>query len=145
MTLPMFNKVASYAAPYFKVLLGGVFPKNELVLCILFAVLLFMGLFRGPLTLFGCGAATLGVVMRIGDFSLPFLYALFAIPTITVNIGSCITQSWVAWGTGIYKGGIKRLPEIINSKRIYCRCIAVCGSIYLTWRTWRKLAYVGNT
>ena len=103
MTLPMFNKVASYAAPYFKVLLGGVFPKNELVLCILFAVLLFMGLFRGPLTLFGCGAATLGVVMRIGDFSLPFLYALFAIPTITVNIGSCITQSWVAWGLAYTK------------------------------------------
>ena len=103
LTLPMFNKVASYAAPYFKVLLGGVFPKNELVLCILFAVLLFMGLFRGPLTLFGCGAATLGVVMRIGDFSLPFLYALFAIPTITVNIGSCITQSWVAWGLAYTK------------------------------------------
>ena len=103
LTLPMFNQVASYAAPYFKVLLGGVFPKNELVLCIVFAVLLFMGLFRGPMTLVGCGAATLGVLMNIGDFSVPFLYAIFAIPTITVNIGSCITQSWVAWGLAYTK------------------------------------------
>lgn len=103
LTLPMFNKVATYAAPYFKAILGGVFPKNELVLCIFFAVLLFMGLFRGPMTLVGCGAATLGVVMHIGDFSVPFLYALFAIPTITVNIGSCITQSWVAWGLAYTK------------------------------------------
>ena len=42
-----------------RVVLGGVMPKNELVVCIVFAVLLFMGLFRGPMTLVGCGAATL--------------------------------------------------------------------------------------
>ena len=26
------------------------------------------------------------------------MYCVFAIPTITGNLGSCITQSWVAWG-----------------------------------------------
>jgi len=60
------------------------------------------GLFRGPMTLVGCGAATLGVVSSMG-FSVPFLYACFAIPTITMNIGSCITQSWVAWGLAYTK------------------------------------------
>ncbi|MGN0372046.1 MAG: citrate transporter [Enterocloster sp.] len=103
LTLPMFNKVATYASPYFKVILGGVMPKNELVVCIVFAVLLFMGLFRGPMTLVGCGAATLGVLSNVASFSVPFLYAVFAIPTITVNIGSCITQSWVAWGLAYTK------------------------------------------
>ena len=103
LTLPMFNKVASYASPYFKVVLGGVMPKNELVVCIVFAVLLFMGLFRGPMTLVGCGAATLGVLSNVASFSVPFLYAVFASPTITVNIGSCITQSWVAWGLAYTK------------------------------------------
>ena len=103
LTLPMFNKVASYASPYFKAVLGNVMPRSELVVCIVFAVLLGMGLFRGPMTLVGCGAATLGVLSNVASFSVPFLYAVFAIPTITVNIGSCITQSWVAWGLAYTK------------------------------------------
>ena len=103
LTLPMFNSVASYASPFFKVILGPVMPKSELVVCILFAVLLGLGLFRGPMTLVGCGAATLGVLRGVASFSVPFLYCVFAIPTITVNIGSCITQSWVAWGLAYTK------------------------------------------
>lgn len=103
LTLPMFNKVASLASPYFKAVLGNVMPKTEIVVCIVFAVLLGMGLFRGPMTLVGCGAATLGVLSNVASFSVPFLYAVFAIPTITVNIGSCITQSWVAWGLAYTK------------------------------------------
>ncbi|MGN0984214.1 MAG: citrate transporter, partial [Gemmiger sp.] len=65
LTLPMFNQVASYASPYFKVVLGPVMPKSELVVCVLFAVLLGLGLFRGPMTLVGCGAATLGVLSNV--------------------------------------------------------------------------------
>ncbi|MDD4849830.1 MAG: citrate transporter [Gemmiger sp.] len=103
LTLPMFNAVASYASPFFKVILGPIMPKSELVVCIVFAVLLGLGLFRGPMTLVGCGAATLGVLSNVASFSVPFLYAVFAIPTITVNIGSCITQSWVAWGLAYTK------------------------------------------
>lgn len=103
LTLPMFNQVASYASPYFKVVLGGLMPHSELVVCVVFAVLLGLGLFRGPMTLVGCGAATLGVLSRVASFSIPFLYCVFAIPTITVNIGSCITQSWVAWGLAYTK------------------------------------------
>lgn len=103
LTLPMFNTVANYASPYFTVILGNIIPTSELVVCIAFAVLLCMGLFRGPLTLVGCGAATLGVLSNVASFSVPFLYAIFAIPTITVNIGSCITQSWVAWGLAYTK------------------------------------------
>lgn len=103
LTLPMFNSVATYASPYFKVILGSVMPTSELVVCIVFAVLLCMGLFRGPMTLVGCGAATLGVLSNVAHFSVPFLYAVFAIPTITVNIGCCITQSWVAWGLAYTK------------------------------------------
>ena len=103
LTLPMFNQVASYASPYFKVVIGNIMPTSELTVCIIFAVLLALGLFRGPMTLVGCGAATLGVLSNVASFSVPFLYAVFAIPTITVNIGSCITQSWVAWGLAYTK------------------------------------------
>lgn len=103
LTLPMFNQVANYASPYFKAILGNVMPTGELTVCIIFAIVLFMGLFRGPMTLVGCGAATLGVLSSVASFSVPFLYGVFAIPTITVNIGSCITQSWVAWGLAYTK------------------------------------------
>ncbi len=103
LTLPMFNSVAAYASPYFKAILGPVMPRTEIVVCIVFAALLGLGLFRGPMTLVGCGAATLGVLSNVASFSVPFLYCVFAIPTITVNIGSCITQSWVAWGLAYTK------------------------------------------
>lgn len=103
LTLPMFNQAANYASPYFKAIIGNLMPTSELTVCIIFAVLLFMGLFRGPMTLVGCGAATLGVLSSVASFSVPFLYGVFAIPTITVNIGSCITQSWVAWGLAYTK------------------------------------------
>ena len=44
-----------------------------------------------------------GRLRRSHRFSIPFLYAVFAIPTITVNIGSCISQSWVSWGIAYTK------------------------------------------
>ena len=103
LTLAMFQSVAEYASPYFKVILGGVMPTSELVVCVVFAIFLCLGLFRGPLSLAGCGAATVGVLSSVASFSVPFLYAVFAIPTITVNIGSCISQSWVSWGIAYAK------------------------------------------
>ena len=54
-------------------------------------------------TLVGCGAATLGVLRGVASFSVPFLYCVFVITTLTVNVGSCITQSWVAWGLAYTK------------------------------------------
>ena len=101
LTLPMFNKAAEYAAPYFQVVIGDIIPTSPLFLCIIFAVLSVFGLFRGPLTLVGSGAATLGVIRHM--FPVTLLYPLFAIGTVTMNIGSCITQSWVAWGLGYTK------------------------------------------
>ena len=103
LSLPMFNAVAGFAAPYFGSVIGPVMPTSEIVIIIAFAVVLGLGLFRGPMTLVGSGAATLGVLRGVGNFSVPFTYAVFVIPTITVNIGSCITQSWVAWGLSYTK------------------------------------------
>ena len=103
LTLPMFNACAAYASPYFKEVIGGFMPTSEIVVCILFAALAILGFFRGPFTLFGCGAATLGVLSNVGHFSVPFLFCVFSIPATTVNVGSCITQSWIAWGLAYTK------------------------------------------
>ena len=103
LTLPMFNTCASYASPYFKVVIGGIMPRSEIVVCIVFAALTILGFFRGPFTVYGCGAATLGVLSGVGSFSIPFLFCVFTIPSTTVNVGSCITQSWIAWGLAYTK------------------------------------------
>lgn len=102
LTVPMFSKAAALCAPYFKAVLGNLIPQSSLILCIIFAAISCFGLFRGPMTLMGCGAATLGVVKHMG-FGLRFLYGCFTIPTVTMNMGSCITQSWIAWGLAYSK------------------------------------------
>lgn len=100
--IPMFNKAAELCVPYFNALLGNVIPNSTLVISIIFAVLAPLGLFRGPFTLFGCGAATLGILKGIG-FSTPYLYALMVVSSITMNVSICMTQSWIAWGVSYAK------------------------------------------
>ena len=104
--VPMFNKSAELCVPYFNALLGGIIPHSALVVCIAFALLAPLGLFRGPLTLAGCGAATLGILKSVG-FSTPLLFPLMYVPTVTMNISSCITQSWIVWGLSYTKLGTK--------------------------------------
>lgn len=139
LTLPMFNKVASYAAPYFKAVIGNLLPTSELVLCMLFAVLVITAFFRGPLTLFGCGAATLGVLSNVGSFSVPFLFTIFCIPATTVNVGSCITQSWIAWGLAYTKVDSKDFLKMsipfayITSILLYIVCAVTMTGLGPEW------------
>lgn len=105
--LPMFNKISGVAAPYFQAILGGIMPKSTLTLSILFAVLAPFGLFRGPLTIFGAGAATVGVLNAIGGFPVPFLFCLMYVPTITMNLSTCPTQSWNLWALNYSKVSVK--------------------------------------
>lgn len=104
--IPMFNKSAELAVPYFNALLGGIIPNSTLVIAIAFAIIAPLGLFRGPLTLAGSGAATLGILKSIG-FSTSFLFPLMYAPTVTMNISACITQSWVVWGINYTKVSTK--------------------------------------
>lgn len=100
--IPMFNKASELTVPYFNALLGGIIPKSTLFICIAFAILSPMGLFRGPLTLAGAGAATLGILKGLG-FSTLLLFPLFYATTVTMNISCCITQSWIVWGLNYTK------------------------------------------
>ena len=43
------------------------------------------------------------MLSSVGHFSVPFLFCVFTIPATTVNVGSCITQSWIAWGLAYTK------------------------------------------
>ena len=101
--LPMFNKVAGFNSVFFQSILGGIMPSSTLLLCILFAVIAPLGLFRGPLTVFGAGAATLGILNGMGIFPAELLFPLIYIPTITMNISCCPTQSWNLWAINYSK------------------------------------------
>lgn len=104
--IPMFIKASELTVPYFSALLKDVIPQSSLVLCIVFAVLAPLALFRGPFTLAGCGAATLGILKGIG-FPAELIFPLFYATTIYMGISCCITQSWVAWGISYTKMGTR--------------------------------------
>lgn len=101
--LPMFNKVSGLDSVFFKSILGGVLPTSTLLVCIVFMIIAPLGLFRGPLTVFGAGSATLGILQTVPTFGATFLFPLLYIPTITMNISCCPTQSWNLWAINYSK------------------------------------------
>ena len=123
--IPMFNKAAELCVPYFNAVLGGIIPNSPIVICIAFAILAPLGMFRGPFTLAGCGAATLGILKSVG-FSNLLLFPLMYAPTITMNISSCITQSWIVWGLGYTKVDTKDfLKRSIPLGWIICAILSI--------------------
>lgn len=121
LVVPMFNKAAELCIPYFNALLGEIIPHSTLFITIMFSVLAPLGLFRGPFTLYGCGAATLGILKGIG-FSTAFLAPVMIAATTVMNVSCCITQSWIVWGISYAK----------VSTREFLKMSVVCGWIICT-------------
>lgn len=123
LTVGMFNAAASLSAPYLGVLLGGLNLKNTLLVCILVAVLAPLALFRGPLTLAGAGPATAKILTTIG-FSSPFVLMLLGIPTLSMHVSGCFTQSWTAWGIGYTKVSTGEwLKKSVPACWVFCAAI----------------------
>jgi hypothetical protein len=127
--VPMFNKASELCVPYFKALLGNIIPTNPLIISTAFVVLAPLGLFRGPLTLYGGGAATLGILKSIGFLSpqyIPYLFTMMIISTTVMNVSACVTQSWVAWGIGYTKvSGREYLKRSLPLGWITCAVLQV--------------------
>ncbi|WP_396327525.1 citrate transporter [Hydrogenoanaerobacterium sp.] len=124
--LPMFNKIAGPCSYFFEKILGGVIPTNALFLCILFAIIAPLGLFRGPLTVFGAGAAVLGILNGMGIYSAVLLFPLIYTPTITMNISCCPTQSWNLWAINYAKVSTK---EFLTSGVLWGWIICAVNSL----------------
>ncbi|WP_375372902.1 citrate transporter [Clostridium sp. CF012] len=124
--LPMFNKVAGLDAVFFQSILGGIMPTSVVLLCILFAIAAPLGLFRGPLTVFGAGSATLGILNAIGVFTPTLLFPLIYISTITMNISACPTQSWNLWALNYSKVSVK---EFLKSGVLWAWLICIINTI----------------
>lgn len=105
--LPMFNSISGVAAPFFEPIIGGLIPTTTLGLALFFVVAAPFGLFRGPLTIFGAGAATVGVLNAVGNFSTPILFTFMYVPTIVMNMSTGPTQSWNLWALNYSKVSVK--------------------------------------
>jgi len=106
LVLAMFNAAAALAVPFFEPIVGGLIPTSTVALALLFAVLVPLGFFRGPVNLVGSGGAVAAVVLAAANWDLAFIFPLFAVLTIAPQHLD-ITQSWVAWGLGYHKVGSK--------------------------------------
>lgn len=99
----IFSTAAKQVSPILSELLGGVIPQAGLVIVIIFILAAPLGLFRGPLMVFGSGAATLAILQATGFFTDPFLFILFLVPPVAIVANSCPTQSWSMWGISYAK------------------------------------------
>lgn len=107
--LQMFLRSAKVCAPLLAPILQPIMPSNLLVLFLAFGILSVLALFRGPLTVWGAGAATLAMFQAIGGaFTPTVLFPLFMVPTTSVNGSICPTQSWCLWAIGYTKTGLKQ-------------------------------------
>lgn len=93
----IFTAAANCDAVFFKESLGAIIPTSTLLLTIVFAIGTPLGLFRGPLSVFGVGPVTFAVINSLGVFQIPFLFAVFQFTGIATTISSSVTQSWNIW------------------------------------------------
>jgi hypothetical protein len=105
--LQMFLRSAKVCAPLLAPIVKPVMPSNMFLLFIVFGVLSVFALFRGPLTVWGAGAATLAMFQSIGTLTPAILFPLFLVPTTTVNGSICPTQSWCLWAIDYNKATVK--------------------------------------
>ena len=102
MALTMFTGAAKIDAVHFKPLFSAILPHGHLILAIIFGILAPLALFRGPLHVWGAGAATAAVLSGTHLFSDYFLLPLLLIPSL-LAVSTDVTQSWNIWGLDYMK------------------------------------------
>lgn len=96
LALAMFTAAAAANTSRFTPLLKAILPGDKLVLAIALGVLAPLALFRGPLHVWGAGAATAAVLTATHLFSQWFLLPVLYIPTL-LAVSIDVTQSWNIW------------------------------------------------
>jgi len=105
--MQMFAKAAGACSGLLKPIVEPILPHNAFVLFLVFGILGFMALFRGPLTIWGAGTATFAILAASGLYPLAVLFPLFYVMSTAVNTSVCPTQSWVSWAIGYNQVSIK--------------------------------------
>lgn len=107
MFLQMFIKAAGSVKSLLAPILAPIIPTNTFLLFLVFGIFGFLALFRGPLTIWGAGAAIFIIVAETTGLPLSVLFPLFYIMSSTVNVSICPTQSWNMWAIGYTQVNIK--------------------------------------
>lgn len=102
-TLAMFGAAAGKVAGVFKAVLGPFIPADPWKIAIAFGVLAPLGLFRGPLMAWGAGSATIAILVGMKLFPPALLLPLVYVPSISMAISMCPTQSWNLWAISYTK------------------------------------------
>lgn len=102
MALVMFAGAAQLNAVRFQTIFSIILPHNHLILALALGVLAPLALFRGPLHVWGAGAATAAVLSGTGLFNDAFLLPLLYVPTL-LAVSTDLTQSWNVWGLDYMK------------------------------------------
>ncbi|WP_273708232.1 gluconate:proton symporter [Leuconostoc mesenteroides] len=96
MALVMFAGAGTMNVPHFKSMIEVILPSSPLVLAIAIGILAPLALFRGPLHVWGAGAATAAVLAATGTFQPIFLLPLLYTASI-MAVFIDLTQSWNTW------------------------------------------------
>lgn len=105
--LQMFIRSAAVAKAFLAPIVAPILPQNVFLLFLVFGVFSVLALFRGPLTIWGAGAATFAIIAGTGLYPLAVLFPLFYIPCSTITTNVCPTQSWNLWSIGYTKVTVK--------------------------------------
>jgi hypothetical protein len=123
MFLQMFVKSAGSCKDLLAPIVSPILPSNTLALFIVFGVLGFLALYRGPLTIWGAGIATFAIVAAATNLPLSILYPLFYIPCCTVTTNVCPTQSWNMWCIGYTQVSVKDFMKQVLPYALPCAFI----------------------
>lgn len=105
--LQMFIRSAGAAKSLLSPIVSPILPTNLFALFLVFGVLAVLALFRGPLTIWGAGAATFAIIAGPGTYPIAILFPLFYITATAITTNICPTQSWNLWGIGYTKVSVR--------------------------------------
>lgn len=111
--LQMFIRAAGECKDLLAPIISPILPQNTFLLFLVFGILAFAALFRGPLTIWGAGVATFVIVASTGLYPLSVLYPLFYIPCCTITTSICPTQSWNLWAIGYNKVKVRSFLKTV--------------------------------
>jgi hypothetical protein len=116
--LQMFIRAAGACRELLGPIVAPILPANTFALFVVFGILGFLALFRGPMTIWGAGAATFAIVSATGLYPLAVLYPLFYITATTITTSVCPTQSWNLWAIGYNHIGVRDFLKQAGHRRL---------------------------
>jgi len=102
LALSMFTAAATANTERFEPIFRAILPHSKFILALGLGILAPLALFRGPLHVWGAGAATAAVLTATGIFPQWFLLPVLYIPTI-LAVSMDVTQSWNIWSLSYTK------------------------------------------